>query len=157
MSNLTDPKVFEPEWVEDPTHEHGGHVQSYQGRWLPGAHLVPDLGLVRKGDRAYVVLLRGGRSEELPQRYVVHSPTGFEWGYGGSGPADLALNVLGLFLPAPEAWRLHQDFKRDVVAGVDRDRGGVITATEVRDWIMDRWADEGEAVVSRLKDRWRRP
>jgi len=25
---------------------------------------------------------------------VIHSPTGFAWGYGGSGPADLAYNLL---------------------------------------------------------------
>ncbi len=27
------------------------------------------------------------------------APTGFDWGFGGSGPADFALNVLALFLP----------------------------------------------------------
>lgn len=32
----------------------------------------------------------------VPQRIVYHSPTGFEWGYGGSGPADLALNLAEL-------------------------------------------------------------
>jgi len=25
---------------------------------------------------------------------VYHSPTGFEWGYGGSGPADLARSIM---------------------------------------------------------------
>jgi len=30
-----------------------------------------------------------------PLRHVVHhSPDGFNWGYGGSGPADLALSIL---------------------------------------------------------------
>lgn len=28
------------------------------------------------------------------QRIVNHSPDGFEWGYGGSGPAQLALAIL---------------------------------------------------------------
>ena len=32
--------------------------------------------------------------EGISQEWVWHSPTGFEWGYGGSGPADLALNIL---------------------------------------------------------------
>ena len=27
-----------------------------------------------------------------------HSPTGFSWGYGGSGPSQLALAILLLFL-----------------------------------------------------------
>ena len=46
-----------------------------------------------------------------------HSPTGFEWGYGGSGPAQLALALLADTLGDGErAVRLHQFFKRRVVA-----------------------------------------
>jgi hypothetical protein len=37
----------------------------------------------------------------IPQRHKHHSPTGFECGFAGSGPADLALNILALFIPAP--------------------------------------------------------
>ena len=45
-----------------------------------------------------------------------HSPTGFEWGYGGSGPAQLALALLADHLgDADEAVVLHQYFKRAVV------------------------------------------
>jgi len=35
-------------------------------------------------------------STNVPHHIVHHSPTGFEWGYGGSGPADLALNLAEL-------------------------------------------------------------
>jgi hypothetical protein len=35
----------------------------------------------------------------INQAIVYHSPTGMEWGYNGSGPADFALNILNLFLP----------------------------------------------------------
>lgn len=35
----------------------------------------------------------------VPRRHVHHSPTGMEWGYEGSGPADYALNILTAFLP----------------------------------------------------------
>ena len=63
----------------------------------------------------------------LPQ-VVHHSPSGFEWGYGGSGPADLALSILALVIGDERetvgifegrtcgalAWQLHQLFKRDV-------------------------------------------
>src|SRR6187551_744291 len=40
--------------------------------------------------------LADGTSEPLPLRLDLwnHSPTGFEWGYGGSGPAQLALAIL---------------------------------------------------------------
>ena len=46
-----------------------------------------------------------------------HSPTGFEWGYGGSGPAQLALALLADHLGDDEqALALYQDFKFSVVA-----------------------------------------
>src|SRR5579862_9119212 len=35
----------------------------------------------------------------VPWSVVSHRPSGFEWGYGGSGPADLALNILNWFVP----------------------------------------------------------
>lgn len=50
------------------------------------------------------------RREVLPknsQRYRNHSPDGFAWGYGGSGPAQLALALcLRIFnhRRAPDAW-----------------------------------------------------
>lgn len=59
----------------------------------------------------------GGR--RALQHHVKHSPTGFEWGYAGSGPADLArcllIDVLQEDNPAPE---LYQAFKLAVVAGL---------------------------------------
>lgn len=50
-----------------------------------------------------------------------HSPTGFEWGYQGSGPAQLALAILASVTTAEDAVRLHQDFKRDAIATIDKD------------------------------------
>ncbi len=53
-----------------------------------------------------------------------HSPTGFEWGYGGSGPAQLALAILGDHFGADareRAIRLHQSFKFRVVARLPRE------------------------------------
>ena len=40
---------------------------------------------------------RPGQERLIPERsleLVNHSPSGFEWGYGGSGPAQLALAFL---------------------------------------------------------------
>ena len=66
---------------------------------------------------------------------IRHSPTGFEWGYGGSGPADLALSVLADVLDdVSEVERLYQDFKRDVVVSLPDDRW-VLTEKEVVDWL----------------------
>jgi len=50
-----------------------------------------------------------------------HSPTGFEWGYAGSGPAQLSLALLADALgDDKEALRLHQDFKFAVITGLPR-------------------------------------
>jgi hypothetical protein len=63
-----------------------------------------------------------------------HSPDGFEWGYGGSGPAQLALAILAYTIQNNDlAVQLHQDFKRDFVAKLDRDRW-YITLAHVREW-----------------------
>ena len=46
-----------------------------------------------------------------------HSPNGFEWGYGGSGPAQTALAILADYLKDDDrAVLLHQKFKWDVIA-----------------------------------------
>jgi hypothetical protein len=59
------------------------------------------------------------KSEPLPLRLDLfnHSPTGFSWGYGGSGRAQLALALLADALGDDGlAVRLHQAFKFRVVA-----------------------------------------
>lgn len=44
-----------------------------------------------------------------------HSPDGFAWGYGGSGPAQLALAIM-LELDPTNATQVYQDFKWQVLA-----------------------------------------
>ena len=58
-----------------------------------------------------VVMVDGAALDQRLDLYS-HSPTGFEWGYGGSGPAQLALAILAHHLPnANDALALHQEFK----------------------------------------------
>lgn len=81
-------------------------------------HRTPDGCLVEVLDEHNV----GVRAVGQPLRHWVrHSPTGFEWGYGGSGPADLARSILahhlGDVLPSP---RVYQRFKEKVIATLPR-------------------------------------
>jgi hypothetical protein len=53
---------------------------------------------------------------ERSQSVFNHSPDGFNWGYAGSGPAQLALAILlRAGLDKERAVRLHQQFKFDFV------------------------------------------
>lgn len=89
----------------------------------------------RRRDGAVEVLDPNGRP--VLHRWVSHSPDGFEWGYGGSGPADLALNLLAYYLPSADAWRWHQDAKRAFVEGLPRE-GGTIEAAALLAWVVER-------------------
>lgn len=75
--------------------------------------------------------------------WVHHSPDGFEWGYGGSGPAELALNILILFCDRDTAWRLHQDFKWQFIATMPKE-GGYISAESIIAWIKNQLPTKGE-------------
>ena len=53
---------------------------------------------------------------ERSLRVINHSPTGFNAGYPGSGPAQTALAILLKLLPKQEAVRYHQQFKSKYLA-----------------------------------------
>jgi uncharacterized protein (DUF2249 family) len=51
-----------------------------------------------------------------------HSPSGFAWGYGGSGPAQLALAILADFTGSDAfALKHYQEFKFDIIARLQGD------------------------------------
>ncbi|HEV8711700.1 MAG TPA: DUF6166 domain-containing protein [Candidatus Binatia bacterium] len=95
-------------------------------------------------------------SRKRPLRHIpFHSPSGFEWGFQGSGPADLALSILVDYLKErppyggwknrlfskwtvhSKAWKYHQDFKRDFVAKWS-------VAWMLHDQEIDTWLKEQE-------------
>lgn len=50
-------------------------------------------------------------------KYRNHSPDGFGWGYGGSGPSQLALAILLELTDDPQfAQKHYQDFKFEFIA-----------------------------------------
>ena len=63
-----------------------------------------------------------------------HSPTGFEWGYGGSGPSQLALAILLEVTRAPAALRYYQDFKREFLTRMPHD-AWAIEVRAIEDWL----------------------
>jgi hypothetical protein len=93
--------------------------------------------------------------EGVPHLVAHHaSDWGFEWGYGGSGPADLALNILEHLLREcefqsdrppfatwsngtvfQEAWDEHQNFKWEFLASLDRDRKHIIEWPVILAWL----------------------
>ena len=73
----------------------------------------------------------------VPHALVCHSPDGFEWGYGGSGPAELALNILAMFMTKEDAAIAHQAFKWAYIATMPEE-GGVIKSADIINWIKKR-------------------
>ena len=63
-----------------------------------------------------------------------HSPTGFEWGYGGSGPAQRALAILIKVTDQATALSCYHQFKFDVIALFDADRW-VLSVADVERWL----------------------
>lgn len=116
------------------------------------------------GGRLVEVIEDGGERRPLNPRNELynHSPNGFEWGYGGSGPAQLALAILAdhLATKAAEtllvsselgdpqaidtrrtsladraAVRLHQDFKFARIAPMEQACGFELTDEDVSTFV----------------------
>ncbi len=76
--------------------------------------------------------------------WVLSSPSGFEWGYYGQGPRDLALNIL-LKATADRhfAFRHHFRFCEEVVSRIPHS-GGTVRPAEVLSWVP-RFRDDDRA------------
>ncbi|MBA7567484.1 hypothetical protein ES708_09196 [subsurface metagenome] len=90
------------------------------------------------GQPVFSKLLPDGIPTELSpvasQKLRNHSPDGFQWGYGGSGPAQLALALLLDATMDPEMAQAHyQNFKFFMVASWGE--GWSITRQEILDWL----------------------
>jgi hypothetical protein len=89
--------------------------------------------------------------DDRPLRHVVlHSLTGLEWGYGGSGPADLALSILARYFKvryvntayfkkfprrSSKAEKYYQSFKWDFVAKWEK-KEWMITSDDIAVWLQ---------------------
>ena len=76
--------------------------------------------------KAWSVYEDGKKLALNPRRDLCnHSPTGFQWGYAGSGPAQLALAIVAHYgrqferFDGEQAVRMHQEFKRKFIQGIE--------------------------------------
>lgn len=66
------------------------------------------------------VYLDGKRLDIGPSlKLANHSPSGFGWGYMGSGPSQLALAILLEIMPSNASW--YQKFKTDFISKIPQD------------------------------------
>lgn len=86
-----------------------------------------------------------GRSVALNPRHDLynHSPDGFEWGYSGSGPAQLALAMAAMVVPSSMAIRYHQDVKNELIIPLTGDRWSIADQL-VLSVILHRARQQGE-------------
>lgn len=62
-----------------------------------------------------------------------HSPDGFNWGYTGSGPAQLALALLMEITDVEEASRLYHGLKFDIISFLEGDFS--IKGEQILEWL----------------------
>jgi hypothetical protein len=100
------------------------------GYWSDGTVWVEDLNKPMAPDNP----------KRLPLRLDLrnHSPTGFAWGYGGSGPAQLALALCADALGDDRtALLIYQQFKFRVMGRLDKDKGWSMTQDSILKELRD--------------------
>jgi hypothetical protein len=94
------------------------------------------------GGRLLISLQLTGQFPLFRARHKGNSPSGFEWGYLGSGPAQLALAILCDYLGEPQlAVRFYEEFKEDIVARWKGDEWA-LTEQEIEEWFNNAARDE---------------
>lgn len=123
-------------------------AHSYSGRRQPPG---------TPGGRCVVLRHHGQYDTALDPRFDLwnHSPTGFEWGYGGSGPAQLALALLADATGDDEiALALYQTFKWNLVAALQKEEWR-LDRQQVLAWVANHnedLADRQHGAPARVAD-----
>lgn len=126
-----------------------GNPDEYVDRML-------DLGLYPLDEAVVLIRDAKGIITNVPRIVEKHSPTGYEWGYGGSGPAELALNITEYYVRIlgnqgyeigkahkeregvvhDATYMIYQDLKQEFLCSMERE-GGRIAANEIMERIKD--------------------
>jgi len=84
-----------------------------------------------RGTPPDIVIKRDGSPLELRLDLANKSPTGFSWGYLGSGPAQLALAILADYADDETALRYYQRFKELVICALPQRGAWTLTAAHI--------------------------
>lgn len=93
-----------------------------------------------------------------PATDLMNHSDGFEWGYGGSGPAQLALAIMRQYFRRITtdaefvdalALAFYQKFKADFVANLDRDAAWHLTGSQIQTWLYSLLGHVYDALVGR--------
>lgn len=101
----------------------------------PHCGLGMDVILLRKTepDGSYTIFANVPR---VIKRHCTSDTRAYEWGYLGSGPAELALNIMASLFGVEDAQKNagYQEFKAYFLAGMP-EAGGTISARDIRNWL----------------------
>lgn len=100
--------------------------KTYIGRRWPAPQ-----GLER--GRPEVTVIADGKERPL-KSFERHSPDGFEWGYGGSGPSELALALLADHLGYEPPATLYHQYKAQVISRLRHD-GWSLGSSDIAAWL----------------------
>jgi uncharacterized protein DUF6166 len=107
-----------------------------------------------------VAVNREGKTKYLDPRFDLrnHSPTGFAWGYGGSGPGQLALAILADYFGSCEigdilACHLYQDLKWQLIAHLAIEKDFTVTSKEIHAQLRGIWKADKEGNIAGWLDQ----
>lgn len=118
----------------------------YLGRDPGVRRQIGYIGIRDADGHVYVGWYAYNRWHNLPARLSLrnHSPAGFNWGYGGSGPAQLALALLCHATHNPEmALELYQKFKWKIVGRLHQRRWH-LTQRFILRWVLHELGADGQ-------------
>ena len=90
----------------------------------------------RAPDGAVHVRVEGDGAVRPLAHAIPHEASRFDYGYDGSGPADLARSILADYLGYSPKWRVYRAFLHQFIVPLDRSEPWTITESEVSAWLV---------------------
>jgi hypothetical protein len=87
------------------------------------------------GYGATVLVIHDEDIRTVLRHHVHHSPDGFAWGYGGSGPSELARCILRDLLGEFQTPHVYHRFKDKFITPAPKDQPLSIHEADIRAWL----------------------